>query len=544
MGCMLLFLIACTDDISDNISEYESAIPNDIEVFEVSNVEAFYSYENAGVLDIYGPNSPIDPNAKSDDDEEAGDHPLTLVLTVDSPLYNGTEPLSATHIHIADGYAYVSYNKAGSIYLGAVDIIDIGNAALPKLTARLIFSNADLNGVRYHNGYVYAVGGLNSELSEIATANAFVAQIPVEGEDFEIDSGISYGFQEGNQGIDVAINGDQVLAASAIQGHLSQYNSADMSVIADTPFEDLRSIAVDGSNIALLEANMGIRILNTEMNFIKDIPIDSDFSPESKRTIDLVDDRMIVAQGSYGAGIYSLSSGQLKEQIPILLHPEGVADEDIVTNAVSSNKDMIFLANGGGGLSLSLQKEDGSTELAGVIGLEGSINFVTSQDDYLVAASGTRGVQVVKFNRPSESLLARCEELPEYRGSANLNVLIDEELAFKGSKKFNNINNSGALLLCGSWSVHKDMFINDQALFELYGLMAVGKNNQQSNVQVAADAVMKLEGELTIYGDLILGDGATLECIGDANSINIYGEVIKGDNVTISGSFDDVQDKF
>lgn len=46
---------------------------------------------------------------------------------------------------------------------------------------------------------------------------------------------------------------------------------------------------------------------------------------------------------------------------------------------------------------------------------------------------------------------------------------------------------------------------------------------------------------ITIYGDLILEEGATLECIGDANGINLFGEVINGLNVTICGSFDDMQ---
>ena len=55
---------------------------------------------------------------------------------------------------------------------------------------------------------------------------------------------------------------------------------------------------------------------------------------------------------------------------------------------------------------------------------------------------------------------------------------------------------------------------------------------------------MRIEGNLTIYGDLDLKDGSTIEFIGSDSVVNIFGEVKIGDNVTIAGEFDDVQNKF
>ena len=55
---------------------------------------------------------------------------------------------------------------------------------------------------------------------------------------------------------------------------------------------------------------------------------------------------------------------------------------------------------------------------------------------------------------------------------------------------------------------------------------------------------MRVEGNVTIYGDLNLKDGATIEFIGENSIVNIFGKVKKGENVSVLGTFVDVQNKF
>ncbi len=57
-------------------------------------------------------------------------------------------------------------------------------------------------------------------------------------------------------------------------------------------------------------------------------------------------------------------------------------------------------------------------------------------------------------------------------------------------------------------------------------------------------ATLRIEGNLTIYGDLVLEDDSTLEFIGDQSVVNIFGDVRFGNNVTVSGNFEDVRNKF
>lgn len=99
-------------------------------------------------------------------------------------------------------------------------------------------------------------------------------------------------------------------------------------------------------------------------------------------------------------------------------------------------------------------------------------------------------------------------------------------------------------MLCGSWTANNHAYVNSNGLFELNGTFVIGRNNNRKNITVNKDATFRVEGNLTIYGDLVLNEGATLEFLGDDSKVNIFGSVKKLGDVTITGDFEDVQDKF
>ncbi|NNE01887.1 MAG: hypothetical protein HKN52_01875, partial [Eudoraea sp.] len=181
----------------------------------------------------------------------------------------------------------------------------------------------------------------------------------------------------------------------------------------------------------------------------------------------------------------------------------------------------------------------------GVIQIDGSINYVQTKGDYVFAASGQQGLQIIKLNRLSQSLAATCETLPDYEGTSKLVVNEGEDIGFKGAKRFNYINVSGSLLMCGSWTVINDVDIKkDNGLLEMNGTLVVGRNRKRKEIEIQEGAVLRIEGNLTIYGDLDLKNGSTIEFIGTDSVVNIFGEVKMGDNVTVAGEFEDVQNKF
>ncbi len=531
-----LFITSCSDEttiFSDPKDELQLEKNNQILTSSVI-------YDDAGVLDIAEEDIITGKTSRTDKIGDAGDYPLTLVAQINPPSFPGGENLTATHVHIEGNYAYVSYNTAQEGYVGAIDIIDVSDPTNPRVTSRLYYDNADINSIEYSDGYVYAVGGIDSEKSITATSNSFVAKIPATGGVMNVDAGVIYGFQEGYNSTDIEVTPSSVVVSSGGEGSITVYDKRDLTILKDALFDDLRSVSIYNNQFAVLDASKGVSVLDSDLNITKEISISTDFGAGTKRTLAFENDKVIVSEGAKGAGIYSVASGSLIEYLPILSDGTSEWSE---TNAVATNEGIILMANGGAGLCLSEDNAD-SANLYGVIQLEGSINFVESKDDYIFAASGKEGLQIIKMNRPSESLAASCTSLPSYSGSTNLNVNLGEDQAYRGAKRFSNIDVGGSLLLCGSWTVSNVVNVEDDALFEMNGTLVVGRNNKRKNVIVHPGATFKVEGNLTIYGDLILSDGATLEFIGNGSVVNLFGSVVRGESTVVYGDFDDVKNKF
>ena len=541
---ILLAALGLSISCSDETTVYSD--PQEDMLLEDSNavLDNSVAYDVSGVLDIIEQDQLSGKSARNNPNDEAGDYPLTLVAQIKPPTFqNGGERLAASHVHVVDNYAYVSYNTAEDGYAGAIDIINVNDPNSPRVTSRLYYLNADVNSLQYENGFVYAVGGVDSEKSVRATSNAFLARIPASAGRFNIGAGIIYGFQEGHNANDVVVSGSKVMVTSGREGSLTVYNKSDLSFQNEFPSADLRSVAKHNDEIALLDASKGVTIVDQNLSIKREIAIDSDFGANSKRTVDFFEENIVVAEGSKGAGIYNASSGSLVEHIAIPIDPENVAEGDKVTNAVATNEEAILMANGGAGLCLT-ENQDSGADLVGIIALEGSINYVASKDDYVFAASGKSGLQIIKLNRPNASLVSRCANLDPYSGSRDLTVPVSTLREYRGAKRFNRVNVYGSLLLCGSWTVQNSSYVHENGLFEMNGTFVVGRNNKRKNVTVGKDATLRVEGNLTIYGDLILEDGATIEFIGNSSIANIFGEVDRKGDVMVQGNFTDFQNKF
>ncbi|MBU2996380.1 hypothetical protein KO500_08035 [Cellulophaga baltica] len=539
---LLVAILTVISSCSDETTIYEDSNDNITLEDNSISLSANVNYDNAGVIDIMNVSSSTGKFTK-EAEEYAGDYPLSLVAQIEAPTYSGSENLTATHVTIEDDYAYVSYNTVEDGYVGAIDVIKISDPNSPELTSRLFYSNADINSIAYSNGYIYIAGGVNSESSATATTNSFVAKISVSNGRIDINQGVSYGFQEGYNSTDVTIADNKLLVTSGKEGSLTIYDKNSIEILNEIMYTDLRAVATSDDLTAVLDADSGVKIFDANFNVINEIAISSDFGVNSKRTIDFSEENIIVSEGSNGAGIYNANTGAFVEYIPILINPEGSNSSDNVTNAVAVNEEVILMANGGAGLSLSTEMSD-STNPVGIIDLDGSINFVTSKGDYIFAASGSEGLQIIKMNKPNESLEEKCSDLETYRGSATISVGYNEVEAYQGSKRLSLVSVSGELLLCGTWTVSNNTTINEDGLFEMNGTFIVGNNRNKKNITVGKNATFRIEGDLGIYGDLILEEGAHLEFIGNESLTYITGSVIKAESATIIGEFNDYNNKF
>ncbi|MDG1572871.1 hypothetical protein OZ410_11140 [Robiginitalea sp. M366] len=495
-------------------------------------------FDTAGVLEIYE-----DPSNTGKAADVAGDFPLNLIASVAPPSYAAGDQLTASHVDLDGDYAYVGYNTVGEEFYGAIDVVDISDPHNPRVSGRMFYLEADINALKYDQGYLYIVGGVNAETSVEATSNSFVAQIPVQDGQL-VTAGIRYGFQQGNNATDVLTLDDRILVSSGKEGSVTAYSKADMSIMGEVYVADARALARTETGFAVLDAGTGVRLMQTDFTETGLVPIATDLGLATKRTLDFRDGRILVAEAQKGAGVYDAASGNLLEYLDIPIHPDGADTADIVTNAVVANADALFMANGGAGFSLT-QWGGAASRLVGIIELEGSVNYAASRDDYVFAATGQGGLQVIRLLRPVESLAGSCEALPLYEGSSNLVVNPGENLAYRGSKRFQSMDIAGSALLCGAWTVFNHVDIQAGGTFEWYGSLAVGRFFRRRNITVGEGAVLRIEGDLTLYGDLILNDGATLEILGGQDSVlDIFGQVITNGEVTINGTFRDVRRRF
>ncbi|WP_282117941.1 hypothetical protein [Maribacter aquivivus] len=541
MAISASFLVA---SCSDETTVFENPEDNLVSETDQSKLDNSVSFERAGVLDIYEDSiASAKRSSITGKDAEAGDYPLTLVAQIAPPTFSNGENLAATHVVLDGDYGYVSYNTVGQDYVGAIDVIDISDPNNPRVTSRVYYTNADLNSIAYDNGYIYVAGGVDSEQSVTATANSLVAKIAVSDGRMNT-SNITYGFQEGYNATDVRIIDNNVVVTSGQDGFVVVYDKNDLSALNETAFADLRSVAYNGSEIAVLDAAQGVSFLDQNLNIIRTINIESDFGVDAKRSLDFLNETIVVSEGTKGAGVYNAATGSFIEYISILTNPENAEPGDVVTNGVAVNDNVLLMANGAGGLSLSENKDD-STNGVGVIELTGSINYVASKGDYIFAASGKSGFQIIKLNRPTESLVSSCENLASFSGSSAYTVEQGSEQAFSGSKRFNSITINGSLLLCGSWTVKDDLAINENGVFEMNGTIVIGRVNRQRDIVVKAGATLRIEGNMSIYGDLILEEGATLEFLGDSSTVAaVWGTVSKANGSSITGTFNDYYNKF
>lgn len=395
----LIFITSC----SDETTHFDQQSLGRALVLEESNsiLRDGISDNNNGILDIYFEHEIYSKNGSMFLNTTSDFH-LNLVGQVSSPNFEGSSNLSATHVDYQDQFAYVSYNTLGETFAGAVDIIDLSDPVSPVLASRMYMYDRDANVILYDNGYLYVLGGVDAEKVLEATGESFIAKIGVSNGIIDLND-VNYFYQQGNTATGITKMQNSYYVSSGIDGSIAQYDGNSFLKSNEVTFDDLRSVTSGNGKLAILDGSTGVTIMDGELNELSQITTSSNFVEDAKRTLAMTDSQVIVAEGAQGAGVYNINTGALEEYLPILIDPENIAASDKVTNAVSINGNATLLANGGAGLAIKVKNE--LVDLMGVVELNGSINYVISDGDYIFAASGNSGLQIINKIRTQESLV-------------------------------------------------------------------------------------------------------------------------------------------
>ncbi len=398
--------ITVNGDIYNNDGDYA--------MIEATNQLAMNGGDVAGKIDLCCPNGVTDwggsvgpqvsyctayipPTECNPGHGEPLEPQFTLVANVPPIVLDGNN-LSATSVQIIGDLAYVSYHLHGEPYGAAIEVFQLNENGQPVILQQLLSSNFDFNELKLDdatNGNtrkMWVMGSQKISSSEELISPAILAELTLES-DLMVEPYIDLIVDlSGYSGNSVQKDGAALIAVTGSDGGITVLDYATKNLLDYTPLAFAKYLSVNGNNIISLTASETEATLYHYPQSAPDFS-SPDFSEDigsieprdGKSVVHLDNNRAYVACGEAGLKVYNASD----LNGPVL----SFNPEQGNSNGVDSDDDIVYLANGAGGLYL-LNKSD--LEVIGNYKFDGSANFVTAGgNDYIFLANGTGGLFII-----------------------------------------------------------------------------------------------------------------------------------------------------
>ncbi len=405
------------DETSDNAATYNNPALLDPrvgytnETIEIADPEASIDSLNTGVQKLFEPGG-RDDSAVIQAVEEIE---LTLVAEIYPPEVDGVV-LQATSIALDGGdKGVVSYNTQGAQRTGAIDWITDFSSDEPRLRSQIVFIDTDISAVATKGDVVYAAAATDAPS---ASMPAVLDRIRLKNNRFTLN-GAMRAQMSSFAATSVLRVGNTLYATSGSAGEIVGYNHNDLDEEGAYALHDARWVAwdKDGRRIVVAQGTPGTLSLFEEeefsggtMTLLDSFPFPGADVPEAKTTVDVAGSQAYVAAGTAGVQIVCLESGEVVGSVP---RPDpatlGLDPSVVVTNAVSVDKDLMFISNGEAGIYVATSEDDfkdydcnEGPEITMLGRLQfgdlESVNHVEYENDYLFIAAGLGGVKVVEVD--------------------------------------------------------------------------------------------------------------------------------------------------
>lgn len=326
---------------------------------------------------------------------------LTLIAEVYPPVIEGVT-LQATDVDIKGKKVYVSYNVRGDVFLGAVDVFSIDNPAQPALISNMSFNDSDINGLYLDKDYLYLAGARDdTDLKTPAMLERITLQGGLLTESTDFLDLVSFA------ATDVTVASNNIYVTSGSEGGAVTLISKNNFTISETyAIEDARGVDTKDGDIGVIAGTPARLMVFDDLTDspIYDFTLTGATIPFSKSTIEINRKKAILGIGDGGTQIICLITGAVIESIsPPLI--TGLDPGLTVTNSVSGDKDILFIANGEAGVYVAESEEKfdskdcdtGSLELLGYLQFSEneSVNHVAYKKDLLFIATGLGGLKIL-----------------------------------------------------------------------------------------------------------------------------------------------------
>jgi len=349
------------------------------------------------------------------------------VAEVAAPIFNG-EPLSATDVRILGNRAYVTYNRQGSVYAGAIEVIDITDPGYPVLRSYMQFDGVDINSLAVDDqgsdaqrriwlaGSSYKKGAiLRQVIAEDGYLTGGVA-------DISLSKALS------NNRITASANGiglsDNYIYISTgnSEGGTFQLDRQSLTFVANEEYPDAKAIALNGTSngsyqLSLIGGDDG-RLLVYRVGENRDLLHDFNLGPIVHQN---------VADPYYGKATVAIRPGE--KTAFIAMNRDGMKAIDIETGNVvytspsnmltignthglTIDNEFIYMANSDDGLFIG-EFPTGGGEIREIQRWDldetgASANMVQTDGDWVFVAKGGGGLKILR-KIPNGDIPSVCE---------------------------------------------------------------------------------------------------------------------------------------
>ena len=321
---------------------------------------------------------------------------FSLEYFLNSPQVEGTA-VQATHLVYKANKMYISYNTEGALIRGGMEVVDFNDPANPQVMATGIrdgeFSSLDIVTDPVSGGSWLVMVGAGLPQNNLPSPQARM---------FELDT---YGYPvlnpqvidlDGYTGTDIQYYG----MVSGTNGAFYLLDDQTLSFVeTQLQIDDARSVAYDKATqkYVILTGDPATLMTNLPGQAkTYDLGIGS-LAEGSKAIVRIWNGLAFVALGEAGLKVYDLATGEEKASLARPEIPQGENPYNYVTNGVTVHDEgFVFIANGAAGVYMA-KYENGSLELLGSIDLDGSVNYVEAKGEYLFAATGGKGVAIIRM---------------------------------------------------------------------------------------------------------------------------------------------------
>jgi hypothetical protein len=345
-----------------------------------------------------------------------GEMRIILNAELDPPTVNGQLLQATSTSRRKNGTFLVSYNVRGGSFLGAVDYLTEADGQLPRVSSSVLFTDSDVSAA------AFGLDGLAIYAAQATDAAGFATPASLERMILDEDR---IQLQDGSRidlssfaATSVQEIGNYIYVTTGDDGGVFALDPSDLSIVGQFALDDARWVDHDTENdrVVVVQGTPGRISVFEEgsfpggsMNLLNTFDFDGATIPESKSAMDIAGGKAFIAAGPQGVQVMCLDNGAIVGSVP---RPDpgalGLSDDVVVTNAVTVDKDLMFISNGEAGVYVAAGDEEwkdtacDETQAINILGrlrfddLQ-SVNHVGYRDGHLFIAAGTGGVKIVEI---------------------------------------------------------------------------------------------------------------------------------------------------